>query len=197
MNKKLKDFIDEHRSEFDDDLPPVAAWHHIERTIGANQPAARFSWKMLSRWTAAAAAVLILSAGIYLLTKEKAGDAPLTPVVSQANGNDLGKIAPEFAAEANKIFKSIEEQQRQLRTLAADQPGLYSQFAGDLAALDSSYRVLKRQAVQTPGREVIIRAMIQNLQLQTELLSKQLMILREFNNNNKTTNNEKDTNRII
>jgi hypothetical protein len=67
---------------------------------------------------------------------------------------------------------------------------LYSQFSEDLAALDSSYRVLKTQAVQTPNREVVIRAMLQNLQLQAELLGKQLRILKEFKNT-KTGKNEK------
>ena len=101
-------------------------------------------------------------------------------------------MAPEYAAEASKIYESIEMQQQQLKAIAKEQPELYSQFAEDLAALDSSYRVLKTQAIQTPNREVIIKAMLQNLQLQAELLSKQLGIIHEFKNN-KTLKNEKDT----
>jgi hypothetical protein len=56
--------------------------------------------------------------------------------------------------------------------------------------------VLKVQAVQTPSREVIIKAMLQNLQLQAELLSKQLLIIDQLNNN-KNDNHEKNNNRSI
>src|SRR5688500_1900243 len=97
-------------------------------------------------------------------------------------------MAPEYADEAKKIYQSIENQQQQLKAIAKEQPELYSQFSEDLATLDSSYRVLKTKAVQTPNREIIIRAMIQNLQLQAELLGKQVRILNEF----KTTKTEKN-----
>ncbi len=200
MNKKLKNFIDENRRDFDDDLPPADAWHKIEKAIGDNKPAKQFSLKTIYRWSAAAAVFFIAAIAVYLMVIKKTDDNSIvktkeTPAVN-GSGTDIGKMAPEFAAEAKKIFQSIEQQQQQLKAIADEQPELYSQFEQDLAALDSSYRVLKTQAVQTPGREIIIRAMLQNLKLQAELLSKQLMIIQELNNN-KTSDNEKDNNRSI
>ena len=202
MSRKLKDFIDENRRAFDDDLPSASAWQRIEKTIGASKPVKQFSVKDIYKWSAAAAVFFIIAIGIYfgVIRKNDQGNSTVKTVIPAAgnsgNNADISKIAPEYAAEAQKIYQSIEEQQQQLKLLAKEQPALYSQFAQDLAALDSSYRVLKLQAVQAPGHEVLIKAMLQNLQLQAELLSKQLLIIHEFNNN-KTDNNEKNNNRSI
>ena len=197
MSNELKKFIDENRREFDDDLPSTAAWHQVERSIGANKPLKQFSIRDIYKWCAVAAVFFITATCFYFLVihdngKKNHAANKGTPALNNANGpNDISRMAPEYAAEAKKIYQSIENQQQQLQAMAKEQPQLYSQFADDLAALDSSYRVLKTQAVQTPNREVIIKAMLQNLQLQAELLSKQLGIIHEFKND-KTENNEKN-----
>lgn len=196
MSKKLKNFVDEHRREFDDDHPSATPWHQIERSIGANKPAKHLSTRDIYKWTAAAAVFFIIATCFYFIVLRKNNDDPgivktVTPTVN-SNGTDISRMAPEYAAEAKKIYLSIENQQQQLKAIAKEQPELYSQFSEDLAALDSSYRVLKTKAVQTPNREVIIRAMLQNLQLQAELLAKQLLILNELKNN-KTDKNEKSS----
>lgn len=194
MSKELKNFIDENRREFDDDLPSGSAWHQIERSIGANKPVKQFSVRDIYKWTAAAAVFFITATCFYFLVMRKKDDRLVkaeTPAINNgSNSTDISRMAPEYATEAKKIYQSIEIQQQQLKAIAKEQPELYSQFSEDLATLDSSYRVLKTQAVQTPNREVIIRAMLQNLQLQAELLGKQLRILNEFKNN-KTEKNEK------
>ncbi len=198
MSKKLKNFIDGNRREFDDELPSDMSWQKIEQSISANKPAKQFSIRDIYKWSAAAAVFFITATCFYFLViRKNNNDIPVakteTPATSNgSNGTDISKIAPEFAAEAKEIYRSIESQQQQLKAIAKEQPELYSQFAEDLAALDSSYRVLKAKAVQTPNREVIIRAMLQNLQLQAELLAKQLTILNEIKNT-KTEKNEKGT----
>jgi hypothetical protein len=194
MSKELKNFIDENRREFDNDLPSGSAWHQIERSIGANKPIKQFSVRDIYKWTAAAAVFFITATCFYFLVIRKKDDRVVkaeTPAINNGrNSTDISRMAPEYAVEAKKIYQSIENQQQQLKAIAKEQPELYSQFSEDLATLDSSYRVLKTQAVQTPNREVVIRAMLQNLQLQAELLGKQLRILKEFKNT-KTGKNEK------
>ena len=195
MSKELKKFIDENRRAFDDDMPSSTAWQQIERSIGVNKPVKQFSVRDIYKWTTAAAIFFITATCFYFLVirKNDNGIAKTeTPAVKNgSNSTDISRMAPEYAAEAKKIYQSIENQQQQLKAIAKEQPELYSQFSEDLAVLDSSYRILKTQAVQTPNREVIIRAMLQNLQLQAELLGKQLGILNEFKNS-KTEKNEKN-----
>ena len=191
----MKKFIDENRRAFDDDMPPSTAWQQIERSIGVNKPVKQFSVRDIYKWTTAAAIFFITATCFYFLVirKNDNGIAKTeTPAVKNgSNSTDISRMAPEYAAEAKRIYQSIENQQQQLKAIAKEQPELYSQFSEDLAVLDSSYRILKTQAVQTPNREVIIRAMLQNLQLQAELLGKQLGILNEFKNS-KTEKNEKN-----
>jgi hypothetical protein len=202
MNRRLKDFIDENRRAFDDETPSPDAWHRVEKNIGISKPARKFSIKPIYKWSVAAAVVAILLAGAYFVAIDNSKppvqppDPASVPAVKNGNGTDLSAIAPEYAAQVKKIHEAIEEQQQQLKVMTESRPELYSQFAQDLAALDSSYRVLKMQAVQTPSREVIIKAMLQNLQLQAELLSKQLLILHDLNDNKKN-NNEKNSNPSI
>lgn len=196
MSKKLKNFLDENRREFDDDLPSASTWQQVERSISAHKPAKQFSVRDIYNWSAAAAVFFITATCFYFIViKKNNSDKALAkteiPVTNNSNSTDISKIAPEFAAEARQIYQSIANQQQQLKEIAKEQPELYSQFSEDLAALDSSYRVLKAKAVLTPSREVIIKAMLQNLQLQAELLGKQLNILNEIKNN-KTDKNEKN-----
>ncbi|HRG94562.1 MAG TPA: hypothetical protein PLZ10_16505, partial [Chitinophagaceae bacterium] len=82
----------------------------------------------------------------------------------------------------------VQTRQEQLKAAANGLPELYQQFEKDLAVLDSSFRSLRQQAGQTPNRDVLIRAMIQNLQLQSELLERQLQVIQEFKQPQKTYN---------
>jgi hypothetical protein len=106
------------------------------------------------------------------------------------NQYDISSIAPEHAAEIKEIYKSLASRQLELKSATAGQPELYQQFLSDLTVLDSSYRSLRNQALYSPNRDVIIRAMMQNLQLQAELIYRQLMITNEIKEQ-KTKQNEK------
>jgi hypothetical protein len=133
--------------------------------------------KKILGWSVAAAVVIILACS-YFLVQSKPGDRDMA---RNTKPNDMRSLAPEYAASAEPIYQAIEKQQQELKDLSAKQPELYDQFTQDLAVLDSSYRVLKAQASRSPNREILIKAMMNNLQLQAELLSRQLDILSEYN----------------
>lgn len=78
--------------------------------------------------------------------------------------------------------------QKELQSATSDQPQLYLQFLKDLSTLDSSYLLLKKQIVLSPNRDAIIKAMLQNLQLQAELLNRQFLIFNQFKNEKKSKN---------
>lgn len=181
MHRKLDDFIEENRRAFDDEVPAGRVWEEIETNIKKAQHRGRlYSW----RWMVAASIALIIAAsgGWWLWQRSAAGktrEIAKQPPALQPD-HDMALLSPEYAAYARKVSAMIGERREQLKAETVKQPELYEQFAQDLAALDSAYRVLRNQALQTPNREVILRAMMQNLQLQAELLNKQLEILTEF-----------------
>lgn len=181
MHRKLDDFIEDNRRAFDDEMPAGRVWEEIESNI---KKAQHRSWFYRRRWMVAASIALIIAAsgGWWLWqksTSDKTEKMATQPPAIQPD-HDMAALAPEFAAYARKVSAMIGERREQLKAETVKQPELYEQFAQDLSALDSAYRVLRNQALQTPNREVILRAMMQNLQLQAELLSKQLQVLNEF-----------------
>jgi uncharacterized membrane-anchored protein YhcB (DUF1043 family) len=183
MSRKLKQFIEENRHAFDDELPRATMWQDIEKSLQKEKTPKRFTIGDMYKWTAAAAVFFIGVTCFYFLVIQKSKKEE--SIVRQENivpasGGELSKLAPEFVAEAKQVFQSIEKRQKELKQIAKEQPALYAQFAEDLSALDSSYRVLRQKAVQTPNREVILRAMMQNLQLQAELLARQLEVLNDI-----------------
>lgn len=102
--------------------------------------------------------------------------------------DERDKVNTKKENESSDMFKIIQAKQAELKALTKEQPYLYKEFAADLNSLESSYGVLKKQLKQTPNTDVIIKAMMQNLQLQAELLGRQLNII---NNIKKNNNNEK------
>ena len=108
------------------------------------------------------------------------------------DARDKVNTKPQPDNEPSDMFKIITTKQAELKELTKDKPYLYQEFTADLRTLESSYGALKKQLKQTSNTDVILTAMMQNLQLQAELLGRQLSII----NNIKTTKkNEKSNSR--
>ena len=98
---------------------------------------------------------------------------------------DINKLAPEYALQMNQFVQLIGLKQDQLKTLAKEQPELYKKFTSAINQLDSSYNTLKNQLSSTPNRELLLGAMIQNLQLQLNVLNQQLNIINQIKESKK------------
>ena len=199
MSSDLEKFIRKNRGDFDDADPSDKVWKKIERSLPVKKEAKRFTIKDIYKWSAAAAIFFVTLTSVYFLfiKKQPGNDPEKTSTVktgTQENSSRLdnfNSISIEYAAEFKEAEQAVEIRQKELRTAVANDPVLYRKFQQDLNTLDSSYRVLREQASQSMNGDVIIKAMIQNLQLQSELLSRQLMIIREFKTT-KTSTNEKN-----
>jgi hypothetical protein len=97
--------------------------------------------------------------------------------------SDLGT---DFKNEMVYYAKIVEIKHDELKKIQKDEPLLYKQFSGDVYKLDSVYQSLKKQLPKNPNREQLLEAMIQNLQLQMELLNRQLHIIKQINNSKKS-----------
>jgi hypothetical protein len=190
MSNNLEKFINRNRGDFDTELPSDSTWKKIEATLPAKKEARKFSIRELYKWTAAAAIVCIILTSVYFLYIRQQ-NAELASNENPVNSPDaLRDISPEYVAQVKQAFNAIQTRQEELKNATTDHPELYKQFLDDLLVLDSSYRMLHTQASQTPNKDVIMKAMIQNLQLQAELLYRQLMISNEIKKQ-KTQQNEK------
>jgi predicted aconitase len=196
MKNNFEKFVQKNRRDFDSEVPGDKVWENIEKNIPVKKEAKHFSINDIIKWSAAAAILFATLTAVYFIyIKKNNPEKPVIAVNPPAAGNnvnqdDISGLAPEQAAEIKEIYNSIANGQQELKTAASGQPRLYQQFLSDLAVLDSSYRSLRKQALVTPNRDVIIKAMMQNLQLQAELIYRQLMITNEIKKQ-KTNQNEK------
>jgi CRP-like cAMP-binding protein len=181
MNDQLKQFIEDNRDEFDSEHPDPALFARLQKGISQERKS-RLPIGLLRRF-AAAAAVLVAVASIYLMLRKN--ERPASP----GPGNTMettGFPDPAYAQQIEQYKTVISLQQTQLRQVANDHPELYRQFTEDITQLDSAYRALKATLDTNPNTEVLLEAMIRNLQLQTELLNRQLVIIKEIKQKSKT-----------
>jgi hypothetical protein len=185
MSRKLEKFIGDNRNEFDDKMPSDKVWENIAISLVEKQPK-KSILTPLFKWAIAAA--IIITAGLIVFfttnTKKAAVDFAGTK-----KDSSTGVIA---TAEVNEFAKLVLLKQEELKALAPEHPELYHQFTTDINQLDSSYKSLKGQLSITPNREMMIQAMIQNLQLQLNVLNQQLNIINQIKQSKKD-HHEKST----
>ena len=175
MSNNLENFISGNRNDFDDQLPSAKVWQNVEAAF-TGKIKQRSIIRPIYKWSMAAAAVLVIVSGVYFFMHknkdtaiEYAGNTPAPDTVTTID-----------APEVNQFAKMIALKQEELRSLAKDQPELYQRFTKDIDQLDSSYNILKKQLSATPNWELLLEAMIQNLQLQLNVLNQQLNIINQI-----------------
>ena len=189
MSSNLEKFVNRNRSEFDTEHPGADVWSKIEKTLPLKKEAKVFSLKDIYKFSAAAAVVCIVLTSVYFLyVRQQKNELAVNDPKVTNNTAQLSGITPEYAAEAKQVFNAIETRQEELKEATADNPELYKQFLDDLQLLDSTYNMLQKQAAHTPNKDVIMKAMLQNLQLQAELLYRQLMITNDIKKQIKQNN---------
>jgi len=181
MSNRLKKFIWDNRGDFDDAVPSGNVWENIEASMKGKKEKRSIVTPIL-KWSMAAAAVFMIGTGIYFMLNKK--DVTTTPGIVYES-TEIDRLAPEFAPQMKQFAKMIDLKQDELRNMAKDQPELYQRFAKDINQLDSSYNILKDQLSATPNKEMLLEAMIQNLQLQLNVLNQQLNIIHQIKNQTK------------
>ena len=182
--KRLEKFIREHRDEFDDLEPSEKLWGNISEAVSP-RASQRFSLKAIMKWSIAAAVLVLVTTASYKWAfKQTPAEKDTVNTVKPAK-EDLQEMATDDSPEMNQFAKMIAFKQEELKTLLKEQPQFYQKFSKDFTQLDSSYRILKEKLSITPNRELLIEAMIQNLQLQLDVLNQQLNIIQQIKQSKK------------
>ncbi|WP_242923522.1 hypothetical protein [Pontibacter liquoris] len=205
MKDKLKEFVQEHRDEFDRFEPRAELWQEICPELPAAGKEAkvinikfgeRASFSADFLFMRIAAAILLLFAcGLTLfLTKHNTPQA--TQTIAFTSQNKLQKIAPEIVEVEAYYASQIQEKKSELSEYDLKVLGMSSDAGIDkeLARLDSSYTQLKKELYTTPNTDRVVEAMIQNLQIRIEVLNRQLEVLQKIEDKQKqpTTEPAKD-----
>lgn len=191
MSNQLKDFIDKNRQAFDANEPDPQLFKRIHKEMTGNGKTKKLFPKPF-RFAAAALVLIVICGTVYtIVNKKKNGGDPVVKTTQPALEEATLIGDPAFAKQIVYFQEIIGLQQSELRKLEKEYPQLYKQFVNDITELDSSYQSLKTNLPTNPNREMLLEAMIQNLQLQSELLNRQLLIIKEIKQ--KSITNEKST----
>jgi len=174
MSKRLEDFVKANREEFDDLEPSADLWSRIEQhlpaegTLPKKREAKTFSLNFVLR--VAASVIIIMGISfVFYLRHEK------------SQGIDYAAINPVYAKQQVHYSSLVESKRNELKAIAKSDPQLYKEFSAEIAKMDSTYKKLNNDLITSPNQELVLRAMIRNLQIQTEVLNQQLNVIEQFN----------------
>ncbi|HVW15036.1 MAG TPA: hypothetical protein VHB54_14470 [Mucilaginibacter sp.] len=183
MSKRLEDFIRKNKEEFDDLEPSADLWARIEKHLppeGAQlkkREAKMFSLNFVLRVAASVVIVMGIAFALYVRNEKK-------------QGIDYAAINPEYAKQQVQYTSLIQSKQSELKSLTKDDPEMYQEFSKEIAKMDSTYNKLNRDLANSPNQEIVLREMIRNLQIQTEVLNQQLNVIEHYNQMKKDEKNE-------
>jgi len=177
MSKRLEDFIRANKFEFDELEPREGLWDNIEAKLFMEQPVVEMPKKREAKtfslgYVLRVAAIVIMVMGIsfVLYIKNQKG-----------NTVDYAAINPEFAKQRVHYASLVQSKRTELKSLTKSNPELYHEFSAEIAKMDSTYKRLNHDLATSPNQERVLRAMIRNLQIQTEVLNQQLNVIEQFN----------------
>jgi hypothetical protein len=183
MSKRLEDFIKMNREEFDDLEPSTDLWSRIEMHLPAQETEIKklgtktFSLGFVLRVAATVIVVMGISFVFYVRNEKK-------------GAIDLAAINPVYAQQQVQYTSQIETQRSELKSIAKSDPQMYKEFSDEIAQMDSTYKELNTDLATSPNQERVLRAMIKNLEIQTQVLNQQLKVIRQMNNMKKEEQND-------
>jgi hypothetical protein len=184
MSKRLEDFIQNNREEFDEIEPRANLWNRIENELPQQFEEQKHDKKTFSLgFVLRVAAIVIMIMGVSFFAYLR----------HEKQTVNLAAINPEYAKQQVHYASLIASKRTELKTIAKSDPQLYSEFSAEIAKMDSTYKKLNNDLATSPDQEKVLHAMIRNLQIQTEVLNQQLNVIEQFNEfKNQQKNETKD-----
>jgi len=174
----LEKFINENREAFDEYAPSPKVWENVEHKIS---PQSTNRNKVTSlRWITAVAASIIVGivAWNVMFTSEKNYDqqiaADVDPVIEAIDAN--------YAVQVKSVNQQIKLMHAELEELVKDNPNLSENLLKNLEHLSTTYEVLRSNLNETVNQEILLKKMIENLNLQVTILSQQLNLIQQIKN---------------
>jgi hypothetical protein len=167
MSNKLEGFVKDNKKAFEEKGPSNQLWERISAELDRKEQKKSIK---IYQWMSIAA-ILVISLGAYL-----------TYSFQQVNRTiDVADVSKSFGKKEVHLASLIEEKKDSLQVYAKDNPELYNKFMSDVSKLNNDYEDLKKQLQTSPNSQVVVRAMMKNLDIQLQVLNQQLMIINQVN----------------
>ena len=175
---KLEGYIEANREAFDSEVPRSHLWDGIANTllhkISTTRKKTDFSWM----WKAAA--IIFFGLSGYLIIRD------ISP--ESGTANNVSIEYREFQNAENYYNSMIHMKQQELMEFIDKNSPFYEEFKNDVSELDSIYTALKIE-FDNNNDDLIMEAMVRNLQLRIEIMDHQLKIIQKVK---KLNNNENE-----
>lgn len=163
MGDLLEKFVVDRRSDFDDLQPSEVVWRGIEK--GLKNPVSRdysYLWKV--------AAMLFLASTIYLVAERQ---------FDQQKVEEISEVQNEFYEAERFYIQQISNKKSTLMDMNIQTKN--ADLIEEEQQLDNIYQNLRTQYFQSNSSELVRDAMLENLRLRMKILSNQINVLNEFN----------------
>ncbi|MEZ4904149.1 MAG: hypothetical protein R2822_21570 [Spirosomataceae bacterium] len=187
MKDKLQRFVRDNREAFDVHEPSDALWEKLSQKLPNEIASQQIDFKIERQrkqwnWRIAASITLLIGIGWVGYSVYQNYGVATSPEFALTN--------PTYAKQVSQYTQLIDAKRIELSEMTKNNPALYEEFAGELEQLERSYQNLKIDLPKNPNQEIVIQAMIQNLQWQIDLLNKQLDIIQRIKNKNNHANDK-------
>jgi hypothetical protein len=173
--KSLEDIIKQNREEFDTEIPSELLWNNIHANLHKHKSS--FAWKPYM----AAASIMIFIMGTWLIANYKF-DSKNSTVAQSAIPNEVKEAQVQFAS-------LIELKRTELNSYRDAHPELINEFDKQLTELKQNYSGLLPQLKDANKRDIVLQAVIENLQMQVNILNQQIEIINQLKTQQNETNN--------
>ncbi|WP_158796283.1 hypothetical protein [Pedobacter sp. L105] len=165
MRIKIEDFIEENRKAFDTDAPSSKLWEKIEQELDKKNKKKTVNIQL---WIGVAASLVVLLSFTFFY---------LFP--AKRNRLNVADVNPAYGDTQVKFASLIEQKRDSLEIYAPSNPKLYQKFSRDLQKLNIDYEGLRKELPSSPNQQLVVKAMMRNLETQLQLVSQQLSIITE------------------
>lgn len=177
-DRKLEQFIQNNREAFDNCEAPAGLWDKIDKSLGEeimhnsepDEVVFKFKKSSISKlkmWAMAACLVLLIGyVSVFYLNNK-----------SDSTEQIIADVAPQYGDKMVQYTSLIESKREEIKQIETHDPVMYKEFATEIEKLNQDYQNLQTELSQTPNQEDLVKAMVQNLQVQLDILNRQLKII--------------------
>jgi hypothetical protein len=177
-DRNLEQFIQNNREAFDNCEAPGGLWDKIDKSLGKentqnsepDEIIIKFKKSSISKlkiWAMAASLVLLIGyVSVFYLNNK-----------SDSTEQIVAEVAPQYGDKMVQYTSLIESKREEIKQIEKHDPVMYKEFAVEIEKLNQDYQNLQTELSQTPNQEDLVKAMVQKLQVQLDILNRQLKII--------------------
>jgi hypothetical protein len=206
MENEFEKYLQQNREQFEQGSPSPRVWEKLQRDLVEHQARRHRVVRMRRIGWSIAASILLCIAATLIIFKNKgqvnrntiAGSAPHRDSMIDRQKITAQKMALDSSERVAGVMDDktrqslyryahlIETRQKEMATLRQVDPELYARSQKALTDLNEVYNHLKKQLPHSVDQQKILQSLIQNLKMQEEILTNQLMLIQSMQQQNQT-----------